>query len=51
MKAFMNDLIGAIFDVLKLVCYFLAGVAIVSIVMYAVKLLLDLISILLKGGI
>lgn len=36
MKSFIDDLAGAIFDILKLFCYFLAGGVIVSGAMYAI---------------
>ena len=37
MKSFVLDLFGAVSDNLKLVCYFFAGVLIVTVVMYLIK--------------
>lgn len=42
--SFMDDLMGAIFDLLKLFGYFVAGVIVVSIVMYGLAGLFDWIS-------
>lgn len=42
--SFMDDLLGAMFDLLKLFGYFIAGVIIVSIVMYGLAGLFDWIS-------
>lgn len=44
MRSFIDDLAGAIFDILKLFCYFLAGVVIVSGAMYGIVWLLNLIT-------
>lgn len=44
MRSFTDDLAGAIFDILKLVCYYLAGVLIVSVVLYALVAILNLIT-------
>lgn len=35
MENFMSDLAGAVLDILKWVCYFLAGALIVTVFMYA----------------
>ena len=37
MKSFAADLVGAVLDNLKLICYFFAGVLIVTVVMYIIK--------------
>lgn len=37
MKSFVVDLVGAISDNVKLICYFFAGVVIVTIVMHIIK--------------
>ncbi|MDQ0429458.1 hypothetical protein QOZ98_002286 [Planomicrobium stackebrandtii] len=36
MKNFADDMAGAILDILKLVCYFVAGGLIVTVLLYAI---------------
>lgn len=44
MKSFLIDLAGAIFDNLKLVYHFLAGLVVVSAVLYSIVWALDCIT-------